>query len=116
LAKPIITFQVEPEQQDELKAYLEAHGIKKRSPFLREAVFAYIHSDKPDLTRKKLAEFAQMRKDFANVGNNLNQMAYRLNAGHPVSTPQVEAVQEELRQTFAQLVHFYRRIEDELRG
>lgn len=115
MAKPIITFQVDPEQQEELNAFLEARGIKKRSPFLREAVFAYIHSDKPDLTRAKLAEFKQTRKEFTNVGNNLNQIAYKLNAGHPVSTEEIRSAQAELQRTFGQMVRFYERVENELR-
>ena len=115
MAKPIITFQVDTDQAAELMAFLNERGIKKRSPFLREAVFAYIHSDKPELTRAKLNELKATRRELANVGNNLNQVAYKLNAGFPVSNEEIKSTQEELQRFFAQMVRVYRRLEHELR-
>lgn len=113
--KPILTFQVEPEQERAINDYLDAHGITKRSPFLREAVFAYMNSDKPQLRREMLDEFKKMRRALTNAGNNINQVAYHLNADHPVSTAQVKDTQEDLQRTFAQMARAFRGIEDELR-
>lgn len=113
--KPILTFQVEPEEAAMINDYLAENGIKKRSPFLREAVFAYMNSDKPQLTREMLDEFKKTRRAFANAGNNLNQVAYVLNSDHPITTERIKDAHDELQRSFAELFHFYRRIEDELR-
>jgi len=113
--KPILSFQVEEYEKEEINDYLDEHEIKKRSPFIREAVFAYINSDKPQMRREMLDEFKKMRREFSNAGNNLNQVAGHLNMKHPVTTPQVEEAHLKLKETFDELVHFYRRIEDGLR-
>ncbi len=116
MTKPIITFQVNSDQAEELTTYLQKMGITKRSPFLREAIFAYIHSDKPGLKREMLEEFKQTRREFTNAGNNINQVAYKLNAGHPISSEEIRSAQEELQRTFGQMVRFYIRIERNLLG
>ena len=110
----MLSFRVQESEEQAINDYLEDHGIK-RSPFIRDAVFAYINSDKPQLRRDMLAEFKDMRREFTNAGNNINQVAYRLNAGHPVSTDQLRQAQEDLQQAFAQVVFFFKRIQDELR-
>ncbi|MGL1861436.1 MAG: hypothetical protein OCC46_02805 [Pseudodesulfovibrio sp.] len=114
--KPILTFQVEPEEKEAIKDYLDEHGIKKRSPFIRESVFAYMNSDKPQMRREMLDEFKEMRRAFANAGNNLNQVAAHLNMKRPVSTEQVLESHRDLQRSFGEMVRFYRRIEDVLRG
>ena len=56
-----------------------------------------------------------MRRAFVSVGNNLNQVAYRLNDGQLVSTPEIKKIQEELQRAFRELYFYYRRLEGELR-
>lgn len=111
----MLSFRVNESEREEIKDYLDEKGIK-RSPFVREAVFAYMNSDKPQIRREMLNEFKKTRREFANAGNNINQVAYRLNAGHPIAAKDVIETQETLQRTFSEMVRFYRRVEDELRG
>lgn len=111
----MLSFRVEKSDEETINNYLNEHGIKMRSPFIREALFDYMNSDKPQLRRVMLDEFSKLRRELTNVGNNLNQVAYHLNSNHPVSTTQLTEAQECLQGQFAQMVRFYRRIEDDLR-
>lgn len=107
-----IIFRVTTEERGALDTYLEERGYRK-SAFIREAVFDYMSTDKPEVRRALLDELRKMNQSLSNAGNNLNQLAYRLNSGHPVSTPQVVAVQEDLIDLFAAMADYFARVEDE---
>ncbi|KAB1437311.1 hypothetical protein [Pseudodesulfovibrio senegalensis] len=111
----IVTFRITPEEDELIDSYLAEMQIPKRSPFLREAVFAYLNSDKPQLNRELFEELKAWRKDLRNVGINLNQTAYKLNADHPLSSSQIQEVLNDLQKQFAVLANSFWRLEDELR-
>lgn len=108
-----IIFRITTEERNQLDTYLEERGYRK-SAFIREAVFDYMSTDKPEVRRALLDELKKMNLELRNAGNNLNQLAYRLNSGHPVSTPQVVAVQEDLIDLFAAMADYFRRMKREL--
>lgn len=112
--KPILTFQVEPEEEAALVKFLEDREIKNRSLFLREGVFGWMKSDQPQLTREMVNLFESWRKEFHGVGSNLNQLAYKLNANHPLSTNEILEVLENLRVEFKALAQNMRKLRRDL--
>lgn len=112
--KPILTFQVEPEEEDAISRYLDEHGIKKRSPFIREAVFAWMVSDQPQLREQVHEDLEAWRKEFHGVGSNLNQIAWRLNADQPLTTKQIENTLKELKAEFKKLAKNMKALRNDL--
>ena len=113
--KPILTFQVEPEEEATINRFLAENQIRKRSPFLREAIFSHMASDKPQLTRAMVEEFKTWRKEFHGVGTNLNQIVYKMHGHHPLSTEQILETLEELRVEFKRLAKNMRSMKNDLR-
>nr|WP_287412659.1 hypothetical protein [Pseudodesulfovibrio sp.] len=108
--KPILTFQVEPEEEAMINRYMKENEIKKKSPFFREAIFGWMASDQPQLTREMVDEFNSWRKEFHGVGSNLNQIAYKMNANHPLSNGQIVDTLEDLRVEFKVLAKRMRKL------
>ena len=94
----------------------KALKLRGKSEVIRRAIHSYIGSDQPEIKESMVTEFKEWRKQLHNVGININQVAYKLNADHSLTTAQIRDVQEELQKEFKQLVNRFRRIEDELRG
>ena len=111
-----VPVRMDKKMQTALDIMQEELGVSSRSEVVRQAVHDYLSSNRPHIRKQLVEEFINMRRAFANAGNNLNQVAARLNMKHPVSTPEVKKAQENLLQTFGEMVRFYRRIEDNLRG
>lgn len=86
-------------------------GIKGRSEAIRQAIKLFVNSDKPQLKKSLLKEFQEWRMELHNVGVNINQVAYKMNSGRPVSDEQIVRAQLELQDFFKQLVIGHRRIE-----
>ncbi|MBC17069.1 MAG: hypothetical protein CL942_08460 [Desulfovibrio sp.] len=113
--KPILTFQVEAEEEEAINRYLKKNGTPKRSPFLREAVFAWINSDQPELRKEIHEDLEAWRKEFHGVGSNLNQVAYRMNADHPLSSKQIIETLEELQDQFDRLATKFLELRNDLK-
>ncbi|MEZ7197742.1 hypothetical protein [Pseudodesulfovibrio karagichevae] len=82
---------------DQLK---EKHGLRGRASVIREAIQVMAKSDQPQLTREMLVLFEAWRKGYYRVGSNLNQIAYKLNSGHPLSTDEILNALEDLKREF----------------
>nr|WP_287412313.1 ribbon-helix-helix domain-containing protein [Pseudodesulfovibrio sp.] len=104
---------------EELLAALDAKvkevGARWRSELIREALEDYLAGDKAQKRRKYLTELSAWRKELHNEGVNLNQIAYKLNADHPLSTEKIMDTQESLRQLFSIMVRNFRSVEDDFR-
>ena len=89
------------------KKELKARGL---SELVREAVEEYLKSDQPQLSRELIDEFNGWRKEFHGVGSNLNQVSYRMNSGHPLSSQQVLETLEELSSSFKALAVDFKKV------
>jgi Arc/MetJ-type ribon-helix-helix transcriptional regulator len=98
-----------------LDAKVQEVGAQWRSEMIREAMEDYLAGDKAEKRRKYLTELSAWRKELHNEGANLNQLAYKLNANHPVSTEQILATLESLKQLFGVMVRNFRTVEDDFR-
>lgn len=83
-----------------MKKQMKLRGV---SELVREAVDQLLKSDQPQLTRDLVDEFKTWRKEFHGVGSNLNQIAYHINADHPLSSRQIIETLDELRGSFKAL-------------
>lgn len=109
-----VPVRMDEEMEGALEMAKQTLAVRSRSDVVRQAVHDYLSSNRP-LIRKQLAEeFKKIRREFSSVGNNLNQVAFHLNGNHPVTTESVQSTQEDLQKVFAQMIRFYRRIENEL--
>ncbi|NDV20373.1 plasmid mobilization relaxosome protein MobC [Pseudodesulfovibrio sp. JC047] len=89
------------------KKELEAHSL---SELIREAVKSCLQSDQPQLSRELVEEFTAWRKEFHGVGSNLNQIAYRMNSGHPQASQQVLETLKELSASFKKLAEDFKKV------
>lgn len=94
-----ITVRLAKEHLDMLEAERKRLGLRGVSELVREALDLYFKSDRPQLSRELTELFQAMRKDLQGVGTNLNQITYRLNAGHPLSSQQLIEALAEVRQS-----------------
>lgn len=81
----------------------QEHQLRGRAGVIREAVHLYLKSDQPELTREMVEIFEAWRREFHGVSSNLNQIAYKMNANHPLSTDQICEILDELRLMFNDL-------------
>lgn len=98
-----ISVRLERELIEMLEAEKKRLNLRGFSEVVRMALEVYEKSYQPQLTREMADEFQAWRKELNGVGTNLNQIAYRLNAGHPLSSQQIEEVIAELQQAFKNL-------------
>jgi hypothetical protein len=95
---------------------VEELNLKGRSTAIRQTLNLYNKSDQPKIKKRLVEELQNWRKQFHNVGVNINQVAYKMNAGHPLSTDQIIEVQLSLQREFKELVRLFWRIEEELQS
>jgi hypothetical protein len=110
-----IPVRMDEEMEKELDAMKQALGVRSRSEVVRLAVKNFATSTRPFIRKELVEELNQMRRAFTNAGNNLNQVAIKLNTNRQVRSEEVLSGQEELKRSFGELVRFFWRVEDELR-
>ena len=109
-----ITVRLTDDEFVGLEAVKKQLKLRGTSEFVRDAVDQLLKSDQPQLTREMVEEFKAWRKEFHGVGSNLNQLSYRLNADHPLSTMEIVRTLEELICTFQQLASDMKEIRNDL--
>jgi len=97
---------------DQRQKQLNARG---RSELIREAIGLFIISDQPELARGLVEEFKTWRTELRGVGTNLNQVAYRLNANHPLSSQQIVETLDELSMTFKALTQEIKKMRNDFK-
>lgn len=97
-----------------LDELVEKMNMRGRSELIREAIELLLKSDQPELTRELIDEFSSWRKELHRVGSNLNQVAYKMNAGHPLSSDQIQSALNDLRPTLKVLATDMKRMRNGL--
>jgi len=92
-----VTVRLTTEAISGLEAMKQKMKLRGISELIREAVDKILKSDQPKLSREMVEEFKLWRKELHGVGTNLNQIAFRMNANHPVFSPQIEETLSELK-------------------
>jgi len=109
-----ITVRLTSDELSGLEATKKRLKLRATSELVRDAVDQLLKSDQPQLTREMVEEFKAWRKEFHGVGSNLNQLAYRLNAEHPLSTKEIVRTLDELTSTFQRLASDMKEIRNDL--
>ncbi|AMK12033.1 plasmid mobilization relaxosome protein MobC [Pseudodesulfovibrio indicus] len=98
-----ISVRLDSEQSALLESERKRLNLRGHSGVVRLALEELAHSDQPQLKREMAEEFQAWRKELHGVGTNLNQIAFRLNAGHPLSSHQIEDVLGDLQRMLKRL-------------
>ena len=98
-----ITVRLTRYHLDMLEAEKKRLSLRGVSEVVRAALDIYAKSDQPQLTRELTELFQALRKELHGAGTNLNQVVYRLNAGHPISSQMIAEVLTEVRQSIKTL-------------
>ena len=100
----VIRIRIDAETEQAVKAFIESESsVRNISDLIRKGVGFMMASDQPQLTREMANLFEAWRKEFHGVGSNLNQIAYKMNANHPLSTNEILEVLEALKAHFKML-------------
>lgn len=110
----MVPVRMDREMLSKLDEQKRKRKLRGRSEVIREAVDLYFKSDQPQLTHELIEEFKGWRKEFHGVGSNLNQVAYRMNADHPLSSSQIVEMLTELQATFKMLAINVKRTRSDL--
>ena len=97
----VIRIRIDAETEKAVNTFIESESsIKNISDLIRKGIGFILTSDQPQLTQDMVDLFESWRKEFHGVGSNLNQVAYKLNANHPLSTDEILEVLESLKTHF----------------
>jgi len=111
---PRITVRLDEVMLSELEAMKRKMGLRGVSELVREAVADLLKSDQPQLTREMAEEFKVWRQELKRIGVNLNQVAYRMNADHPLSSAQLSETLGELNACLKEVATNTKRIRNGL--
>lgn len=76
-----IEIRVSPLELDEIGQHSQAAGFRHVAPYLRTIGTQGIQAENPNTVRRALVA---AQGQLSRIGNNLNQIARKLNAGHPL--------------------------------
>lgn len=93
----VCRFRLSNDLLDELKVAAEDHG-ETLSSYMRQAATAHARSRDPQTDKQILGELVSLRSALGRVGNNLNQIAQRLNRGDRVEDKQMTAALADLQE------------------
>ncbi len=84
----VIFVRVTPEEKEAIREKMHSLGIRDMNYFMRKsALEGYV-------IKVNLADFREYAKQIAAVGNNINQIARRINAEYELYKPDMDEIQE----------------------
>lgn len=100
----VIRIRIDEDTEKAVNAFIKSEpSIRNISDLIRKGIGFILVSDQPQLTREMVDQFEAWRKEFHGVGSNLNQVAYKMNANHPLSSGQIVDALKELKDQFKAL-------------
>ena len=109
-----VPVRMDNEMLAQLDERVENMNLCGRSELIREAIELLLKSNQPELTRELIDDFALWRKELHRVGTNLNQVAYKMNVEHPLSSDQIHLTLDELKVAFKTLATNMKRLRHDL--
>ena len=76
-----VELRVSPLELDQISKHCQAAGFHQVAPYLRAVGVQGIQAENPNAVRRALVA---AQGQLSRIGNNLNQIARKLNAGHPL--------------------------------